>query len=75
MIWADKLFLVLAFLIVGFILVIGGHFETMTVGGWGNFALKILLPIWVVLRGLDWIAGGPARRRAERRHKVDAYLE
>ncbi len=29
----------------------------------GVIALKLILPLWVVLRIADWITGGPAKRR------------
>lgn len=28
-----------------------------------QLVLKLVLPVWLLLRGLDWIAGGPRRRR------------
>lgn len=75
MCWADRLTVLVCFLIAAFLFLVGGNFETMTFDGWAMLALKVFLPIWLVLRFLDWLTGGPSRRSSTRRHQIDAHWE
>lgn len=77
-IWADKAALVMA----GFILVVAILSSLVLFIGVGTvgdvrldqvllawtimFELVVALPLWLVLRAIDWFNGGPQRRRASR---------
>lgn len=69
--WADKIALTWGALLFGFIFLMQqpGGFYTMffTAYGWsagtGPLIFKLILLPWLLLRGLDLLTGGPARRR------------
>lgn len=66
--WCDKLALVWAMILVGMILFLQqpGGFErslqSENVGEWWNLLLRLVVVPWVILRGIDLVCGGPARR-------------
>jgi hypothetical protein len=79
MMWADRLAIgVLGILLVLDVLIIGidvfneALFPITAanlgrVFGWFlGSALLVVFPLWLVLRIVDWVFGGPARRRAPR---------
>ena len=63
MIWKDKLAIALAFVFVLLFAALGASFTSDTAATGWPIAFVVL---WIVLRLIDWVAGGPARRRAHR---------
>ena len=53
-------------------IVSGYQFLIMFAEAWWAIASKTILPLWIVLRILDAITGGPQRRRALRGGRVTA---
>ena len=74
MCWADKLGVLWAFLVVLFVLILApdrGVASAALVSGEGLKLLAIvILPVWVFFRLIDWLTGGPARRRGYVRARV-----
>lgn len=70
MCWADKAGLLWAFVVYAFFFIIAGHRELLfTLGVTRDLAI-LILPVWIFLRGIDWILGGPARRRGQFKARV-----
>jgi hypothetical protein len=67
--WCDKAALIWAMIVVGGILFLqqpGGFERSLqaeNIGEWGNLLWRVVGIPWLVLRAVDLIAGGPARRR------------
>ncbi len=65
MIWADKLALVIWALLLGACFFCIPH--TLTEPGlWDKIwptITEFLLPLWLILRVIDWIVGNPGRRK------------
>lgn len=67
--WADKIPLALWLCVIGVLIVVGATSGVR--GEWAagveaaaiGLGYKVFLPLWIVLRGLDLLGGGPARRR------------
>jgi len=82
LVWADKVGLVVAFVIAVFcVLVCAAALvaaETVTFWSlnhvliaWSGMAeLTIALPIWLVMRGIDFATNGPAHRRADPKPRI-----
>jgi hypothetical protein len=72
--WADRVAIALFGAVTLFALLLGmGNPESGTGPWWGllfaaeaDLALKIVLPVWLMLRLVDFCAGGPQRRRRDR---------
>jgi hypothetical protein len=73
--WADKTALALFTVACGFLLFLGMGSHAGTPEWWEAGAElaflhifpKVILPIWIVLRVLDLVFGGPARRSGRRK--------
>lgn len=76
--WADKIPLTLWLIAVGFLLFLGqtgptppAYANVTAAQHWGAFldivwiiSYEVFIPLWVILRVLDLITAGPARRRS-----------
>ena len=68
MIWADRVTLVWAGVVFAALLFLSDsadkfdHAMIETTFG-VQAVLKLILPVWLLLRGIDWIFGGPRHRR------------
>lgn len=64
MCWADKIGLFVYLAWVGFLYALTG---LLPFDDWDRLKFSLLptLPIWLILRFLDLITGGPARRRGQ----------
>lgn len=68
MIWADRVAVVWAGVVFAALLWISesadkfDHWMLETNDGI-RAVLVLILPVWLLLRSLDWVAGGPGRRR------------
>lgn len=60
MIWADKLAIALAVVFVLLFAAMGASFTSDTAATGWPIAFMVL---WIVLRLVDWVGGGPARRK------------
>ena len=86
LVWADKVglvtALVIAILCVLICVAVLIAAETVTYSklnhvlmAWsGLVELTIALPIWVLMRGIDFVTNGPKRRRADRKPRIE-YCE
>lgn len=68
MCWADRLFILIVFLILAlYTLIYSGSGEKDWFGAeltaFAPLFLRVLLPVWIFMRLLDWLTGGPRRRR------------
>jgi hypothetical protein len=72
MIWADRLALAWAVIVYGLLALAGafGDYPDVHPGHNAVQALYFVLPVWAVLRLIDFITGGPARRRGQFRVSV-----
>lgn len=66
MCWADKVTAIWAGIVFAALLFIsrdfGAFMHWMDIQGI-RIVLTLIAPIWLLLRGFDWVAGGPGRRR------------
>lgn len=66
--WCDRLALIWGLVVIGAILFMqqpGGFERSLqaeNIGEWGNLIFRIILVPWLVLRIIDLLSGGPARR-------------
>lgn len=79
--WADKLGTVWACVVVGIVLALqerGGFLKSIdTESGlaqWFRLFALVVLPVWVILRLMDWVAGGPAKRKGLVRAQILPYV-
>lgn len=63
MCWADKLGVLWAFVVYLFFIVIAQDRAGLFTPGPTLDLLFIIAPVWIFFRLIDWIAGGPARRK------------
>jgi len=63
MCWADKLGVLWAFVVVGFLLAMAGDKSAIVTWPVIHDLLIVIVPVWVFFRLVDWLTGGPARRR------------
>lgn len=68
MCWADKLGVLWAGIAYFVLFMLGGANPdptTPSILSWGitQSMLIIILPVWLLARGVDWIMGGPSQRR------------
>jgi hypothetical protein len=69
MCWADKIVLVLTLFIgIAATVIWSGSSDPdwprqMVVDCYVPLGLKVFLPLWIFLRAIDWMTGGPSRRR------------
>lgn len=63
MIWADKLAVVAAIVLLGFLaLMAKAVWSADFLDLYWEVAIRTVIPLWIGLRVLDWLAGGPSRR-------------
>jgi len=68
MIWADRVAVVWAGIVLAAILWISDSADKFDHAMLGTtfgieLMLKTVLPVWLILRAIDWVTGGPKRRR------------
>ena len=74
MIWADRIAIVWALVVALCVLLASApHYEAgfaaLVTEGW-RIALITVAPVWLLLRALDWMTGGPYRRRGAVRARI-----
>jgi len=66
MIWADRVGIAWAVIFYGFFGVLLGGFATADANDLIISGAKVVLPVWVLCRLIDFVSGGPARRALNR---------
>ena len=67
MIWADKLAIFWAGIFyLAVLMMYAASGFTLGLGVAFSMFLWVVAPVWIVLRGLDWLFGGPAHRHGAR---------
>lgn len=76
MCWADRVGVLWAFVVFAFFFIMAGgnpdpgaRALLFTAPVLGDLAI-IILPVWVFFRLIDWVSGGPSRRRGQFRGRV-----
>ena len=70
MCWADKLGVLWGLIVVLFFVAIAEHKAGLFTPVPFAEMMVFVIPVWIVLRIIDWIAGGPERRHGQIRARV-----
>ena len=62
--WADRVAAIWAVVVLGVLYML--HAPGVAPSAWGDVVLTLIVPLWIFLRLLDLIMGGPRRRKSVR---------
>lgn len=68
--WADKLGVLWAFVVCVFLLAMAEDKSAILTWPVIHDLLIVIVPVWLFLRLIDWLIGGPARRHGAIRARV-----